>query len=306
MTSLAFDAREPSFGDQLVEAGLLFPTGSHGVWGRNAVFEQVVASIERLIDRWTQTDGATVLRFPPVISRRHFERSEFVKSFPQLAGFVHAFQGDHEAHQELLARLESAGDVSALVASTEVVLVPAACYPVYPLLAGALPAGGKLFDVSSYCFRHEPSLDPTRMVSFRMREQVRAGTADDVLSFRERWIARATTLFAELGVAVAAAPASDPFFGRGGRLLSLSQREQRLKFELLAHIVSPSAPTPIMSFNYHQDHFGGAFQISSADGGVAHTACVGFGLERVALALFAAHGLDPVAWPVEVRGHLFS
>jgi seryl-tRNA synthetase len=306
MTSLAFDAREPSFVDELVTAGLLLPTGSAGVWGRSAVFERVVASIERLIDRETESDGATVLRFPPVIARRHFERSEFVKSFPQLAGFVHAFQGDHEAHQELLARVESGGDVSSLVASTDVVLVPAACYPIYPTLTGLLPAGGKLCDVSSYCFRHEPSGDPTRMVAFRMREQVRIGAPDEVLSFRERWIARATAMFADLGVPAEAAPASDPFFGRGGRLLSLSQREQRLKFELLTPIVSRSAPTPVMSFNYHQDHFGRAFDIATADGAVAHTACVGFGLERVALSLFATHGLDPADWPVDVRGHLFS
>jgi hypothetical protein len=34
---------------------------------------------------------------------------------------------------------------------------------------------------------------------------------------------------------------------------------------------------------------------------VAHSACVGFGLERVALALFKRHGLDVGDWPREVR-----
>ena len=33
----------------------------------------------------------------------------------------------------------------------------------------------------------------------------------------------------------------------------------------------------------------------------AHSACVGFGLERVALALFKTHGLKLSAWPREVR-----
>ena len=47
------------------------------------------------------------------------------------------------------------------------------------------------------------------------------------------------------------------------------------------------------------------YGIELADGGVAHTACLGFGLERVTLALFRAHGLDPRAWPDEVRAELW-
>ena len=45
---------------------------------------------------------------------------------------------------------------------------------------------------------------------------------------------------------------------------------------------------------------------TTADGAVAHTACLGFGLERIVLALMQTHGLDPAAWPDEVRGALVS
>ena len=34
-------------------------------------------------------------------------------------------------------------------------------------------------DVFSYCFRHEPSVDPARMQMFRMREFVRIGEPAD-------------------------------------------------------------------------------------------------------------------------------
>jgi hypothetical protein len=44
-----------------------------------------------------------------------------------------------------------------------------------------------------------------------------------------------------------------------------------------------------------------AFDIHSSDGAVAHSACVGFGLERIALALFHRHGLELSGWPREVR-----
>jgi hypothetical protein len=43
-----------------------------------------------------------------------------------------------------------------------------------------------------------------------------------------------------------------------------------------------------------------------ADGGPAHTGCLGFGHERVVLALVRAHGTDPEAWPAGVREALWG
>jgi seryl-tRNA synthetase len=79
------------------------------------------------------------------------------------------------------------------------------------------------------------------------------------------------------------------------------QREQNLKYEFVIPICSTDKPTAIGSCNYHLDHFGAVFDIRTSDGNVAHSACVGFGLERVALALFKAHGFRLEAWPREVR-----
>ena len=42
-------------------------------------------------------------------------------------------------------------------------------------------------------------------------------------------------------------------------------------------------------------------RVIPADDAVAHSACVGFGLERVALALFKTHGFRLEDWPREVR-----
>ncbi len=87
-------------------------------------------------------------------------------------------------------------------------------------------------------------------------------------------------------------------------MLAASQREQELKFEVVT-LIAGSEPTAVASFNYHQDHFASAYGIELADGGIAHTACLGFGLERIALALFQAHGFDMPAWPAEIRAELW-
>jgi seryl-tRNA synthetase len=59
-----------------------------------------------------------------------------------------------------------------------------------------------------------------------------------------------------------------------------------------------------MSFNYHQDHFASLWGIELTSGEAAHTACIGFGMERLALALFRRHGLDIGDWPPSVRAAL--
>ena len=56
-----------------------------------------------------------------------------------------------------------------------------------------------------------------------------------------------------------------------------------------------------MSFNCHRDHFGATWDLRDAAGAPAHTACVAFGLDRLAVALFAAHGIDAARWPASVR-----
>ncbi|WP_245259534.1 amino acid--[acyl-carrier-protein] ligase [Methylobacterium sp. 10] len=294
--------------DQLFDQGLLIRTGVDGLYGRSGDFESVVEALDRIATRLGARDGAESLRFPPGMSRPAFERSGYLKGFPNLAGTIHCFCGNDADHARLLACIEAGTDWTGGQAASEIVLTPAACYPLYPVAAarGALPEGGLLFDLQSYCFRHEPSLEPTRMQMFRMREYVRMGSPDQVLAFRELWLERGTAMMRELGLPIAVDPANDPFFGRAGRMLANNQRAQGLKFELNVPVNSEDKPTACLSFNYHQDHFGTIWDIRQADGEVAHTACVGFGLERITLALLRHHGLDITAWPDAVRDRLWG
>jgi seryl-tRNA synthetase len=144
------------------------------------------------------------------------------------------------------------------------------------------------------------------MQLFRMREYVRAGSPEQVVAFRETWLKRGEEMIRSLGLPMEIDVANDPFFGRAGRIMASGQREQGLKFELLVPINSAAEPTACLSFNYHQDHFGKTWGINTADGETAHTACVGFGLERITLALFKHHGLDIEAWPAEARQVLWG
>jgi seryl-tRNA synthetase len=288
--------------DELVAEGLLIPSGVPGVVGRGGVFEDVLQRFDRFVTRAGVDDGATVMRFPSLLPRGHFERSGYLKSFPHLAGAVSSFSGDEHGHAELLRTLDRGEDWSGALSPTDVVLTPAACYPVYPTLAGkTVPPEGVLVDVLTTCFRHEPSDDPARMQMFRQREYVRIGDPAAVRAHRDLWLERGQQMLRDVELPVHADIANDPFFGRAGRMLAVNQRDQALKFELLVPICSEEKPTACVSCNYHEDHFGHAFDITLADGAPAHTACVGFGLERITLALFKWHGFNVDAWPAGVR-----
>lgn len=281
-----------------VEAALFHRLGVDGVYGRTGLYEDVVTRLGDYITR--QRDArAEVLRFPPVMSRRQLEKSGYLKSFPNLLGCVCALHGSED---EIRSAAESAEWTAALSAS-DLVLSPAACYPTYPLVAarGQLPGGGLIFDVQADCFRHEPSRALSRLQSFRMREYVRIGTAADISAFCALWMERAQELARELVLPHAVDAASDPFFGRVGQMMAVSQRLASLKFELLIPYYDGAAPTACMSFNYHREHFGTVWGIRDAAGELAHTGCVAFGIDRLAVALFCVHGVAPQRWPAPVR-----
>jgi seryl-tRNA synthetase len=281
---------------------LFRPMGVGGVYARTALFEQVIDGLSSLISRHREPD-TEVFGFPPVMSRAQVEKSGYLKSFPHLLGCVNCLHG---SEVEIRAVVEAAGtgkDWVGALAATDLVLAPAACYPVYPLVAGRgpVPTGGVRFDVTCDCFRHESSYEPGRFQSFRMREYVCVGSADDVVEFRELWKTRAKKLADGLALPHQTLAASDPFFGRAGKIMAVSQVDQELKFELLVPVNSEDNPTACMSFNYHRDHFGTIWGIETAAGDVAHTACVAFGMDRLGLALFATHGIDLETWPNPVR-----
>src|SRR6202012_394394 len=127
------------------------------------------------------------------------------------------------------------------------------CYPVYPIAAarGKLPPGGWQFDIEADVFRHEPSQSLDRLQSFRMREFVRIGTPAQVVEFRESWLKRAVTFADTLCLPATLDVANDPFFGKVGQMMAVSQRQQALKFELLIPYHAAAVPTACMSFNYH-------------------------------------------------------
>ncbi len=286
-------------------AALLAPLGADGVYARTGLYESVVDGLTGFISRF-RPHRCEVYAFPPVMSRAVLERSGYLNSFPNLLGCVSCLAGGEAQVTRSVARFARGEAWSEDTSVSDLVLTPASCYPVYPIAAerGAVPAHGWCFDVACDCFRREPSTALDRLQSFRMREYVRIGAPEQIAVFRDEWMKRAAGLAETLGLSWTLEAAHDPFFGRGGRFMAASQVEQGLKFELLIPVIRDAPPTACMSFNSHQDHFGEVWDLRGEDGALSHTGCVAFGVDRMAMALFAAHGLQISSWPAHVRAAL--
>lgn len=302
MTSHSFAER---FRDQMLDSGVLIASSVDGVYGRSGTYELVARALEDFFTRLGADVVEDYVHFPPVLPREVFEKTGYLSSFPDLMGSVHSFVGDDRQHAELLRLAESGQPWAQSLEPTAVMMCSAACHSLYPSYSGVLPEGGHKLQVSGWCFRHEPSRTLTRMQSFRMIEYVCVGTATDAIAFRELWIGRARAALGHLGLDCDVVTANDPFFGRGGRLLARSQRDEELKFEFVTAFDADMPPVAIASSNLHLDHFGQTFGIYSASGEVAHSTCFGWGWDRIVLALFCHHGTDPDRWPDGLRSTLW-
>ncbi|NYG07389.1 seryl-tRNA synthetase [Phycicoccus badiiscoriae] len=292
----------------LVADGILQRTSVDGLYLRSATYEQVIRGVEALAHRIGVSAEETyepLLYLPPLLPRSAFERTDYLRSFPDLVGSVDVFRGEDHDHTELLMLADEGRDWTTKLEPAEVVLGSAACHSLYEGMQGqSVGSQGRRLEAVGFCFRHEPSVDPARQQSFRQHEFVYVGTPEGALEHRDLWAERALNAMLSLGLPVERVVANDPFFGRAGRILTANQRDTELKYEIVCPITSTEHPTAIVSSNLHLDHFGTPFNITTTNGERAHTGCVGFGLERIALALLHVHGTNPTTWPDDVQAQL--
>jgi hypothetical protein len=244
--------------------------------------------------------AAREYRFPPFLAAQHLERVNYFRSFPQHATFPVQLDPAH-------GNLRAFADQDALDAEGRVrltrtlppaeVLTPAACYHVYPHLAGTELPEARHVTLFATCFRREREYRPLRRQwAFSMREIVCLGSLSEVEGFLAATRGRAQDLIGRWGLPLAWQQASDPFFDPKKNPKALAQRLDPVKHELVF-----GGDLAIASVNLHRNYFGEAFGITRS-GEPAFSGCVAFGLERWIHAVLAHFGPEPGDWPAELAG----
>jgi len=251
---------------------------------------------------------AVPFTFPALIDPALLERLHAFQYFPHTLGFAAHLRRDLDALERFSAAARTDGDrVDAPAdsfAAPRALLTPAVCYHLYGYLANQTLGEGRLVVTSlGKCFRHEAAnmASLERLWDFTVRELVFVGSPEFVLAGRDAVQRLARELFAALALDHHVETAHDHFFGAEFRRQAPIQSAFELKLEVRATLPHKDTTLAVASYNYHQDFFGRRMNIRLPDGTIAHTACAGFGLERLAYALVSQFGIDPEKWPTPLR-----
>lgn len=294
--------------DAMAAAGVAHEMGD-GAVATGPPFSTVLDALDaRVRGIATRRFGAVEYRYPTLVSTAALRRGNYLTSFPQLLMSASRLCVDLDVYRRFVAELDAAGDPGPLLTRygthAGYCLPPTMCFHTYHQFAGRTLAADRLVVTArgrSFRFESRYSRTLERLWDFTIRETVFLGDETTVADLRSGFVTAACALAEELGLAGRVESADDPFFaGRTVPRRVLAQRLGGLKYEL--RVPAEEGRTfSVASFNVHGTTFGGPYDIRLPDGDVAHTACVGFGLERFAFALFCQHGADIRDWPAGLR-----
>ncbi|MGH7279980.1 MAG: hypothetical protein ACRELY_00525 [Polyangiaceae bacterium] len=251
--------------------------------------------------------GATRRQFPTLIGADVLTRCRYIQTFPHSLTLVTHLREDLSCIQKFSRESrwdgqELAFDHDAL-ASVECLLSSSVCFHHYAWIAGSKLTDGQCVTAVGKCFRFESGnlSGLERLWDFTMHEIIFVGSGEFVTGERQRGIDEVTALLDRWGLAYRICTATDPFFIDGYSTQTAFQSAFELKYEIRADLPykGPDASLAVGSLNYHQDFFGRSFDIDCASA-PAHTGCIAFGLERLALAFVAQYGTDKSRWPTDV------
>ncbi len=245
---------------------------------------------------------AEAYSFPSLVGADVLDRCRYLKNFPASLNLVSHLREDHSVLQEFARTVRWDGDQMVYnpgaSSGVECLLSPSVCFHWYMWLRDSTLSQPRAITALGKCFRYESTnlTGLERLWDFNMREIIFVGPAKYVLANRTTLVELSAGLLDELGMAYEITTATDPFFVDSYAVQAAYQQGFELKHELLAPLPYSGKKLAVGSINYHQDFFGRSFAIETGEG-PAHTGCIGFGYERLALAFVAQHGVDEKRWP---------
>jgi seryl-tRNA synthetase len=294
----------------LEQAGQVKPI-QPGFYTLQGDFLRVFQAINNATLRMASEVNAIEQEHPAVWPVRLFKMIDYFHEFPHQMILCAPVKDDF-ASRSMFSRLYGKDQefetvpMDGLMADASYGLQPAVCDCCYYSLEGVDAHEDAFYTTFNKVFRNERSatnrLD--RLTNFSVRDIMFVGGEEFVLEARERLIERLSQFLVALHLNAKIETANDPFFANDSAMKSVFQSAHRLKYELLADIPHLGKQIAVGSINLHTDFFGRAFNIKMRDGRVAHSGCIGVGMERMTYALFCQHGPTLTQWPAPLLRYL--
>lgn len=260
------------------------------------------AALQRCLDQFLRryfqhAYGAQELRTPSMLPTTVVQRSGYIDTARQHLSFVSPINPSPERFDGFLPFWQAAAPegtcddegVYRFLSVPQDVLNPALCLHCYPLLAGARVSSGTpvAFTLAGSCFRDESGNlnHAERLREFSMREAVFIGGPAALDCIYGELVDFTIATAAMLGLDFRLETAADIFFNDGAPQRLFSQLMSDNKLELSVVDAEGITRFSAASINKHQTHFTVPFQTNLEDGASAVSMCIGFGLDRLALAV---------------------
>jgi seryl-tRNA synthetase len=273
-----------------------------GIYSYSGIFLSLVSGFDEYFLDYAKSIGASESIYPSTLPLKNLQASGYVSNFPHHTLFV---SGANKSKNEISLLATSKNISSKQMSDPELVLSPTVCYRCFDVLSNTnIKSDLELYTATCECFRNEgiASQDISRLTNFRMREIVFIGTPPNIEKTRQRICAHARDAIDEFDLSASLVTAFDPFFTTANDKKRGYQNMMGLKYEMRMKIPYLNAEISCMSFNNHQKTLIEAYNISPNRD--LASGCVGYGLERLALAVFAQHGLNPQNWPISLKSIL--
>lgn len=307
--------------DQLLARSWISP-GVIGTHHYSGLFLELFLALDLQFRREGLRLDAEEHKFPALIPLPVLATSGYLANFPHQANFVCHLPEQAGAIDDFRARLTTPPSPEAAAAAVEACCAPASreldaqgtglaptvCFQFFHRHAGRCLAAGQFLTATavSPCFRLEgrATRGLHRLREFTLREIMVLGPAGVVQSWRAQLINSQRRMLERCQLRAIVRTSFDPFFLDASEKKRLLQPSPDLKSEVRAWLPNSDEGIAIGSVNHHQDYFGNAFNIRFPSGEPVHSACLGFGIDRWCLAVFAQHGLEPNRWPQSLQALL--
>lgn len=275
-------------------------------------FLRVQTALDSVIRSLACRHGVAELAYPSLWPIQVLQSIDYLHDFPQLVILAAGVAPGYDARTVFAERFRKEAGAGTIACTAENglapannVLAPTVCDCCYWLLRGQRDVTNQTWTIHGQVFRNEasPNRRLDRLTNYTMREIVMIGGEAFVMEQRETFIDETIKLITALDLACDIVSADDPFFCNDALKKNAFQNIARLKYEVRVPLYG-DASTAVASINLHNDFFSRNYDFEAANGSRPISACIGFGYERLAYALFCRHGAELARWPGQVTGFL--
>ncbi len=282
-----------------------------GFFAFQGLFLKVFHAINRQIKRTADELNAIEQEYPTVWPIDLYKKINYFFEFPQQVILCATVKNEFEVRKKFAEKYSkdkpyTTIEMDSLFEKSSYGLESAVCDCCYYSLAGTRDQPNAFYTCYNKVFRNEnsPTKQLDRLTNFTVRDIMFVGEKRFALESRQILIDKLSEFLSSLHLNCKIETANDPFFMNKAAMKSVFQNSNNLKYELLAAIPHQKKDLAVGSINYHMDMFSSAFEIKVPSGSLAHSGCIGIGMERLAFALYCQHGVEVSCWPEKVRSFL--